>query len=216
MMPTTDPLSALSSVVIAAAAIVTARTAINGLNTWRHQLAGKVEYELAKQHLTGVYRYRDAVRMARIEYFQSSPQYTANMNSDERDKAEHEARVKTFRERQNVISKEKELLYPLVVEAEALWESALSDCLLNMYKIVARYHSQVRRYLWSKNPNNKIEVQRMFERHGEPHYDESVLYETDENTDPYWIEFINSINPIKDYLQDKLREFSPKQSGSLG
>ncbi|OQY20711.1 MAG: hypothetical protein B6I35_10155, partial [Anaerolineaceae bacterium 4572_32.2] len=59
-------------VVTILAALVAATVAIMGLRTWRKQLRGKTEYELARRLLRSVYRVRDAIRIVRNPFISSA------------------------------------------------------------------------------------------------------------------------------------------------
>lgn len=55
----------VASVVTAAAALAAVCLAWSGLRTWRKELVGRTEYEVAKQTLLAVHRVRNAMRVIR-------------------------------------------------------------------------------------------------------------------------------------------------------
>ena len=60
-----DVISAISDVIVALSAAVAAIFAYVGLSTWRKQLKGGAEYQLAKDVLKAVYRVREAFKAVR-------------------------------------------------------------------------------------------------------------------------------------------------------
>jgi len=69
--------------------------ALLGLRTWRHQLKGNAEYELARRYLRGVYRVRDAIRLIRAPLmWLNEPQ------AEEKPSSTPEEHEKKFREGQ--------------------------------------------------------------------------------------------------------------------
>lgn len=57
--------SAVADVLTALGALAAAAVAGLGLATWREQLKGRTEYDLARRMLKKTYRLREAVRAAR-------------------------------------------------------------------------------------------------------------------------------------------------------
>ncbi|MDO8742462.1 MAG: hypothetical protein Q7J45_02895 [bacterium] len=53
-----DFLTVVSAVIVAVAAVL-------GINTWRKQMRGQTEYELARRYLRSVYKVRDAIKSTR-------------------------------------------------------------------------------------------------------------------------------------------------------
>lgn len=53
--------SVAKDIILAFAAIVASYVGIKGLGTWRRQLKGNAEYELAKNILTAIYELREAI-----------------------------------------------------------------------------------------------------------------------------------------------------------
>ena len=62
---TSNLVQAIAAIVVALTTIVGVVLAWRGLKTWRDELSGRTEYELARQLLTGVYNVRDAIRWLR-------------------------------------------------------------------------------------------------------------------------------------------------------
>lgn len=64
-MTTSEVITAIRDGVMMIAAGIASYVAIVGLNTWRKQLTGTTEYELAREVLRAVYKLRDRVDMLR-------------------------------------------------------------------------------------------------------------------------------------------------------
>ncbi len=58
-------LQAIKDIVTIIAASIASWVAITGLNTWKKQLKGKTDYELARRYLRSIYKIRDAIKYVR-------------------------------------------------------------------------------------------------------------------------------------------------------
>lgn len=76
-------MSALTDVVVALSAVVTAVTAVYALRTWRRQLVGTRRAEVAEDVLTDCYEYQAFLRAARSAGFSS-------VEAEERDRGDNE------------------------------------------------------------------------------------------------------------------------------
>ena len=87
MNPNLQELQAIVSltkdIITALSAIIAATVAVVGLRTWRKQLKGKTEYELAQKSLRAVYRVRESIALVRNPF----------MNAGEIDQAMKEANI---------------------------------------------------------------------------------------------------------------------------
>ena len=64
-MNASEYISAIKDVLIGLSALFAAIFAYMGLTTWRKELKGKSEYQIAKDVLKSVYRVRDAFKQVR-------------------------------------------------------------------------------------------------------------------------------------------------------
>jgi hypothetical protein len=58
-------IAAVKDIAVAAAAVVTAVVAVQGINKWRGEMAGTNEYDVARNLIRAAYRLRDEIRFAR-------------------------------------------------------------------------------------------------------------------------------------------------------
>lgn len=81
-------------VIVSLAVIVTAIVACIGINTWRAEESGKADFDLARRLGTAVYRFRDALALARRPFvatgeFQDGKSPVAGSGAPEADAYAH-------------------------------------------------------------------------------------------------------------------------------
>lgn len=124
-----DPstVSAIADSVTAGAALAASIVAGMGLVTWRKQLKGRTEYDLARRMLKKTYRLREAVRAARSPMILGGEFAAASdANGDEdqqpsRSAPDDEAIAAVYDQRWKRVAKVRADLEMEVFEAEALW-----------------------------------------------------------------------------------------------
>ncbi|HEY4144593.1 hypothetical protein [Pinirhizobacter sp.] len=116
-----DLIVAVAAIVTSTVAVVTATVAWKGLSRWKHEQAGKVHFEVARQLARATYRLRDAMNDARNSFTSAAefpPDYDA-MNDMGEEKAKAWAHVFTnrFAPLREAVSE----LQTMGLEAEVLW-----------------------------------------------------------------------------------------------
>jgi len=64
-MDSTELISVIKDITTAIVAIIGVGVAIAGLSTWRKQIKGKTEYDLARRLLKSIYKIRDSIPAVR-------------------------------------------------------------------------------------------------------------------------------------------------------
>lgn len=116
--------SILRDAVLTAAAIMGAWVAWRGLHTWREQLTGQTEYDLAKRLLRDLYRYRDAVAAVRNP-FMSVGEMADDIPLDDdpvpTPEWHHAGTTRAYQRRWEQLAAVRADLYPELLEAEVVW-----------------------------------------------------------------------------------------------
>lgn len=156
----TDWISALANVVVAAAAAAGAITAWRGLNTWREELQGRHEYDLARRILTALYRVREAIRAARSPSMSAS-EYESRPDraADDRPWSGKDMRY-AYQQRWNRISEPLVELDAALLEAEALWGTVLKSPRAALQKCLAELWVNIIKHLRANAPDDLPFLQR--------------------------------------------------------
>ena len=125
---------------------------ILGLATWRKQLKGKTEYELARGVLVAVYRLRNAVSYFRNP-FMTAGEISASMEREgmKAELADREYRFKStsavFRKRWEKISDASTDLEINAIEVEVLWGRGIQEALVGVSRLISDLNFNVGWYL---------------------------------------------------------------------
>jgi hypothetical protein len=102
-----DAIAVLKDIVTILGTATAAIVAVIGLQTWRKQIRGNAEYDLARRVLTAVYRVRDAIRNCRVPGVRRE-------DGGETHKKFHDLQISKLEEEQSKLDVE-------LLEAEAIW-----------------------------------------------------------------------------------------------
>ncbi len=102
--------------------VATPLIALYGLRSWKHELRGRTEYEVATNVLAGAYRIRDAIKQVQTPFMTPSEWIGRQKKEPE---SEHETLIYNtfyaFSNRINVVRDAVRDWYPHVVRSEALF-----------------------------------------------------------------------------------------------
>lgn len=116
--------SGAKDTILTAAAVVAGYVGLRGLSTWRRQLAGNAEYELAKNALTCLYKLRGVIGVVRNPFvsYSQQPDLPAEMlrDMDARQKEWH-AYAQMYEKRWAPVVEAKSQLDVFLFEMEAVW-----------------------------------------------------------------------------------------------
>lgn len=153
MLPTIA--SVVKDTILTAAAVVAGYVGLRGLNTWRRQLAGNAEYELAKSALTCLYRLRDVIEVVRnpLASYSQEPDLPAEQlkNMDAKQK-EWYAYVQMYEKRWAPVVEAKSQLDVLLFEMEAIWGREVVAKFKPLSQIVDDLHWAIRDHIDNRNP----------------------------------------------------------------
>jgi hypothetical protein len=117
----------IRDIVLAGSAIWTVLIARKGLETWREQLRGTTEFDLARKVLLSSYKIRSAVSIIRNPWaFNLSSDETQNLSEDEIRIKERKA---IYEPRFKILYEELPNFESLTLESEALWGKEIREAL---------------------------------------------------------------------------------------
>ena len=131
----------MSDIIISLAAITTATIAWKGLRSWKNELRGRADFELAQKLLMATFQLRDSIESCRSPWI-SAGELPDNYNRHPRNKdpeQEGQAMAYIYGNRWEKVSKPIQEFKAARIEAEVLWGSntskkidALLDCVLEL------------------------------------------------------------------------------------
>ena len=153
-MPTSD-ITAVKDLIVALAAVVGAAIAWRGLQTWKRQLKGGVEYDLARRLMRCTYLYRDALialrHPAMFGWEMPSPpdDVRAEMSHDE---IRHFGTARAYQSRWEKVTAARTALDTELIEAEVLWGDGVKGVYESMFALQHELFGVVLMYLRATDP----------------------------------------------------------------
>ncbi|AIF98278.1 hypothetical protein [Alteromonas australica] len=120
-------ITAFKDVCLSIAAITTAFVAISGLKSWRKELRGKADFEVARGLIRATYKLRDELTYSRSPFTSANefPEGYDPLNKTPEKEAEAWAYI--FTNRWKPISDAVQEFEAQTLEAEALWSKSIKD-----------------------------------------------------------------------------------------
>lgn len=193
----------IKDIIISLAAIIGSVIAIMGLKTWRKELRGKTEYELARNLLKTTYGVRNAIQIVRSPWM-SAAEYTPKHEQQETEKSENKSDDGlgyAYERRWEYVSKALVELDVYTLEAEALWGSIIiekakafrkcaSILLTNLNTYLRRRHDRQ----YTERPNDKLNEKV-----------ESIIYSrSDPEKDEFYEEVLDAVKGIESIVRPHL------------
>ena len=176
----TEWISAIKEIIIGLSAVLATIFAYIGLNTWRKELKGKAEYQLAKDVLKSVYKVRDAFHHVRnpaifaYEYPEEMRDYSGNLKPEKDYEGLHYVYEKRW-EKMNEAFKELEEHH---LNAQVEWGPEFQNVIINLRSCRAELLVEIQRMLdEKKNPRRVIRDEESMEKTF------SILYDRGSNKD---------------------------------
>lgn len=181
-------LEAVNTVAIVTGAIV----AIVGVNTWKKELAGKVEYELARRYLKSVYKVREAIKFVRNPFIPVDEISIALKESglEEADYSDHERSNRAvYSKRWKKVTEASTDLNVELIEAEVSWGKEAVEVSKGLTDQV-----------------NKLFVAlKMFLEVREIKHDRGIIYEGYDANDVFNQDLEKAIKKIESYVRPHLK-----------
>lgn len=198
-------LGGLKDVVLLGTAITGAVVAVKGLGTWKRQINGQSNYNLSKNLLISLFKYRDAIEMVRNPFMSSLEMplppldERSGMNSDE---IRFYGLFKAYEKRWDKVVGLQSEIYANLIEAEALWGDELSA----MWKILRKKENQLlmqlQNYIQICNPKTPAHEKDRLQASQEKMH--NTLYEGGEN-DLFKIQFEAELLKMTSYIKEKIK-----------
>ena len=141
--------------------------ALLGLRTWRKELKGKTEYDLARRILATTYKIRNAIQSVRNPFMPPSEYSGTESGKNEKD-AQDQGIAEAYQKRWNFVNEGLIELDVVTLEAEAIWGpeiledmKPLKECSKELFINIKHYllirQSEVYREQMLKEKSEKIE-----------------------------------------------------------
>lgn len=170
----TETLVAVKEVVVAVAAAAAAVAAWWGVSTWRRQLKGKAEYDVALKVLRATYRVRDAIQAMRSPFMSGGEMQSAMASEGFRQppplatastQAFHVSGLEAgYSVRWGVVSEALADLSVARLEAEAIWGEDAARCLDAVRQCARDLNAATRMYLKRQRNPRGAASEETFER----------------------------------------------------
>lgn len=195
----------LSDVAVGMAAVVAAYVAWRGLKTWKEQLSGTSEYELARRVLRALYTHRNAINGVRHPFMSveemPEPEDAGEMS---REQVRHHGIAKAYQARWDRVMAARRELDAELLEAEVLWGAELGSRFKAIEALERELFVAVGTHVQQHDPALHARRREALERRAATRRD--VLFGNfDDGPDPYLSEYVAAVRAIEDYLRPHLR-----------
>lgn len=150
----------VKDVVLTLAAIVAGYVGIRGLGTWRRQLRGNTEYQLAKTMLTSVYELREAISGVRNPFMQYSKEPDLPQDKlkelSQREREWH-ALAQAYQRRWEPVPKAMAKLDANLLEAEVVWGPEIRTKANPLNRLTGELLLALQDHLEARNPDGRYE-----------------------------------------------------------
>lgn len=156
-----EPVISLTDLITTIAAIGGLIVAAIGLSTWKKQLRGTAEYELAKRLMLEVYQLRDALRSVRNPFLS-----TAEGNEDD---TEDTWEITAYSKRWESVREVLTRFQVTSLEAEVVWDDATKQPSKEMHKLIRELNATLSAFVRQKK--NKSLSNDFYKNHDDTLYD---------------------------------------------
>ncbi len=142
----------VKDIIVALSAAGAAVVAIIGLTTWKKELKGKSEYQLAKECLMAAFRVREGFNHVRSIWISSDefPDYAVNSRGELNEKEIYDAHVYIYENRWRVLQKALNELEEKNIEAQVEWGSEHHGKITKIRKCADVLQREIKKYLGKK------------------------------------------------------------------
>lgn len=198
-------MGALKDAIVTGAALTGAIIAFKGLGTWKRQIDGQANYNLSKNLLVNLFKYRDAVYTVRNPFMSSqemplpSEEESKKLNDDG---IRYHGLYKAYENRWNRVEEVQTDIYANLIEAEALWDEQLS----NMWKVLQRKEKELlvhlKNYLILRSPHyERFDKEYLQEKQHQIH---DAIFDAGDD-DEFKKQFEAELNKMTSYIRTKLK-----------
>lgn len=196
----------IKDVILAIAGVVGSVVAILGLNTWKHQLYGQSEYDLAKRLLKSLYLFREVMNNARHPFMQySSVPDLPKDRLEQLSKEEKEwyAQAQAFEKRWEPVSKARAELDTNILESEVFWGDEIKGKMAKLSRLQAELLVAIEEHLERINPKNLDDTY----RGDDLKKNWAIMYaRNDRSKDAFQDRMLTAIEEIESILKSYIRK----------
>ncbi|KAA5944005.1 hypothetical protein F3I27_14995 [Pantoea sp. Bo_2] len=198
-------MGALKDAIVTGAALTGAIIAFKGLGTWKRQINGQANYNLSKNLLVNLFKYRDAVYAVRNPFMSSQeqpfPPEEEKKNLDDKG-VRYYGLFKAYEKRWNAVAEMQSEIYANLIEAEALWDEQLSNMWKKLKSNERELLINLQDYLTLRNPHySNFDKEHLQGKQREIH---DVIYDAGDN-DKFKKEFEANLSKMTNYIRVKLK-----------
>ncbi|WP_448649276.1 hypothetical protein [Pseudomonas corrugata] len=175
-----------------------------GLHTWRKQLRGSADHDLARRLLIELYKLRDVIKRARspvIFSFETAP-FEGEERSNDPQQDSYDGSARAYRRRLTAMDEARGPLLATMLEAEAVWGIELKELMEHVFKLEREFVNYVLLYLSSISPG--VSVQTLSARQQLLEKRRDVMYELSSPDDIYWVEMKQALLEVEKNLRARL------------
>lgn len=146
----------VKDIILSGAAMIAGYVGLKGLGTWRRQLKGNTEYELAKQLLKSVYELREAISTVRrpfMQYSQEPDLPEEKLKALSQKEKQWHSMAQAYQKRWEPVSKAKSGLDTVLLEAEVVWGQSITEKISPLYGLVGELLWAIEDHLETMNPS---------------------------------------------------------------
>jgi hypothetical protein len=207
-MSVSEVISIASDVTVALASFGAVCIAWRGLDTWRRQLKGQTEYDLARRVLVSLFKFRDAIYAVRHPAMWVSESPTMpddNKKSLTREEVLHAGRMGEYEKRWERLNEPRSSLYADLIEAEAIWGPELKKLFDPIYGLQSELRVNLEMHLELVDPNTPQEDKDAIAEI-EPKKRRRMIYDRlSTDHDDFRRQFEDAVKQIEEYLRPKLK-----------
>ena len=196
----------IRDIILAIAGVIGACVAILGLNTWKRQLYGQSEYDLARRILKSLYLFREAMNNARanlMEYSAIPDLPKDQLEQLSKEEKEYWAIRQEFTKRWEPIGKARAELDTNILESEVFWGNEIKEKIAKLSLLYAKWFVAVREHLERTNPRDPDETYSVAERKA----NNAIIYGGSGRTnDAFLDEMLTAIEDIEIVLKPYMKK----------
>jgi hypothetical protein len=203
----TEVISAVADSITAIAALAAMGVAVAGLRTWRHQLRGQSEYDLARRLLRAAYDVREQMQSVRGPFVSVQEMErafeAANIEPDSRGVIDDPRTDELVYNRRFVpVYEAVSKLNVELLEAEVLWGTSVRESARPLNESVKELRTSIRKYLLMKRDAERLV--RLNEEERETLMDVVYQSSADPADDPFSARVQKGISVLEDFLRPHL------------
>lgn len=144
----------MKDIIMSIAACITAGVAYSGLNKWKKELRGKIDFDTAHALLKATYKVRDGLHTVRSPFF-SSYEFPSDYNPlDKNSKIEYDAYLYAYNNRMKPLLEAIQEFNVSALEAEVLWGHTIQEYSLELNRCCSKVQRSIEFYLGDMYSNN--------------------------------------------------------------